>query len=355
VARPWRSAIAGGGRVATSGRCGEIIVLRSAIVAICLVVVGSNVVAAQQWARKMFEITDHDFGVVARGGKVEFPFTFKNIYKEDLHVSHVRSSCGCTIPRVTRDTVKTYEESAIIAAFNTRTFQGQRSATLTVVFDKPYYAEVQLNVRGLIRNDISLQPESINLGTVASGSPVEKRLRIDYSGRGDWRVLDVLNNSSYLETKLVELSSPYGRTSYDLYVRLKPGAPEGIIREELMLRTNDSRGTEMPVCVEGRVLSELTVSPAPLLLGLVRAGESVTKKLIVRGTAPFRITDIDCGDDCFDFELSKASKPLHLVPVTFTAGDKPGKFSAKILLKTDLESGYSPEVVAHAQVVASDR
>jgi len=343
------------GDVASKGHRGEFIVLRSAIVTIGLLVVGSNIAAAQQWAVKMFEVTDHDFGVVARGGKVEFPFTFTNIYEEDLHVSHVRSSCGCTIPRVTRDTVKTYEKSAIVAAFNTRTFQGQRSATVTVVFDKPYYAEVQLHVRGLIRSDILLQPESINLGTVTSGAPVEKRLRIDYSGRGDWRVLDVLNNSRYLETKLVQRSGDYGRKSYDLFVRLKPDAPQGIIRDELMLRTNDSRGSELPICVEGRVLSEITVSPAPLLLGLVHVGESVTKKLIVRGTKPFRITDINCGDDCFEFELSKASKPLHLVPVTFVAGDKPGDVSAKIRLKTDLKSGYSPEVVAHAQVVLANQ
>ncbi len=341
------------GGFATKRLDGEFIVLRTAAIAICLTIVSSNVVAAQAWARKMFEITDHDFGVVARGGKVEFPFTFTNIYEEDIHVSHVRSSCGCTIPRVTIETVKTYEKSAIVAAFNTRTFQGQRSATLTVVFDKPYYAEVQLNVRGMIRSDITLKPESINLGTVAAGTPVEKRLRIDYSGRGDWRVLDVLNNSPYLETKLTQLSGSYGRTSYELFVRLKPGAPEGVLREELFLRTNDSRGTEMPICVEGRVLSELTITPAPLLIGSVRVGESVTKKLIVRGTAPFRITDISCGDDCFEFELSSASKPLHLVPVTFVAGDKPGKVSAKILLKTDLKSGYSPEVVAHAQVIAA--
>lgn len=329
--------------------------LRSAFVAVCLAVLSCNVVAAQEWARKMFQVYDHDFGVVARGGKVEFPFTFKNIYEEDVHVSHVRSSCGCTTPRVTRDTLKTYEESAIVAAFNTRTFQGQRSATLTVVIDRPYYAEVQLNVRGFIRDDILLQPESIDLGTVAAGSPVEKRLRIDYSGYGDWKVLDVVNNNPYLETSLVEAPSSYGKKSYELAVRLKPDAPEGIIRDELMLRTNDNRGVEMPVCVEGRVLSEVTVSPTPLLLGSVRPGETITKKLIVRGTAPFRITNIDCGDDCFNFELSEASKPLHLVPVTFVAGDTPGKVTAKIRLKTDLESGYSPEIVAHAQVLPADQ
>jgi hypothetical protein len=50
----------------------------------------------QEWARKMFEATNHDFVSVARGSKVEYRFNFTNLYKEDVHIASVRSSCGCT-------------------------------------------------------------------------------------------------------------------------------------------------------------------------------------------------------------------------------------------------------------------
>ena len=120
--------------------------------------------AAQQWAQKMFSATKHDFGPVARGSKAEFEFQVENVFKEDIHIAAVRSSCGCTSPSVTHDTLKTYEKGAIVAKLNTASFLGHRSATITVVIDKPYYAEVQLQVSGFIRSDVVFEPGLINFG-----------------------------------------------------------------------------------------------------------------------------------------------------------------------------------------------
>ncbi len=41
----------------------------------------------QEWAKKMFKETEHDFGTVARGAKAEYRFVFENIYLEDIHIA----------------------------------------------------------------------------------------------------------------------------------------------------------------------------------------------------------------------------------------------------------------------------
>ena len=84
-------------------------------------------VTAQEWARKMFSTTSHEFGTVARSSKQEFAFEFSNLYKEDVHVASVRSSCGCTTPRVTQASLKTHEKSQIVAVYNTNSFLGART------------------------------------------------------------------------------------------------------------------------------------------------------------------------------------------------------------------------------------
>ena len=106
----------------------------------------------------MFEATNHDFESVARGSKVQHRFVFTNLYKEDVHISSVRSSCGCTTAEFTDRPLKTYEKGEVIATLNTRSYSGQRSATLTVTFDQPFYAEVQLLVTGFVRTDVVLDP-----------------------------------------------------------------------------------------------------------------------------------------------------------------------------------------------------
>ncbi|MGO8744919.1 MAG: DUF1573 domain-containing protein [Thermoguttaceae bacterium] len=71
------------------------------------------------------------------------------------------ASCGCTTPIVEKDTLKTYERGAVLAHFNTDRFNGPHGATLTVTFDRPMFAQVQLNVSGL--GCMPCQPRRVDL------------------------------------------------------------------------------------------------------------------------------------------------------------------------------------------------
>ncbi|MDO7681112.1 MAG: DUF1573 domain-containing protein, partial [Pirellulales bacterium] len=62
--------------------------------------------AGQEWAEKMFSVTSHNFGTVAKGSKTEFRFIYRNLYEEDVHVSSVRTSCGCTQPAITKKLIE---------------------------------------------------------------------------------------------------------------------------------------------------------------------------------------------------------------------------------------------------------
>src|SRR4051794_26574573 len=107
-------------------------VRRIASMTVLLLLSWAGAAQAQEWARKMFTDTTHDFGSVAKAGKTQYRFKFKNIYEEPLHVAGVRSSCGCTSAEASKTDLKTWETGEIIATFNTNSFLGNHSATLTV-------------------------------------------------------------------------------------------------------------------------------------------------------------------------------------------------------------------------------
>jgi hypothetical protein len=305
---------------------------------------------AEDWATKMFDETRHDFGKVARGAKVEYHFKFRNLYVEDLHVASVRTSCGCTSPRVSQDTLKTYEEASVIAHFNTDTFSGQRGATLTVVFDKPYYAEVQLRVDGYIRTDVVLSPSGVDFGTLDVGQTAERDLTVSYSGRSDWRITGVKSGSKYVAAEANEISRVGGQVKYGLKVKLNPDAPPGYVQEQIVLLTNDARAPELPIDVEGKLAPALVVSPSSLFLGIVPAGQKVTKQIVVQGKRPFKIIDVKADAKNFEFKKSDAAKVVHLVPVTFTAGETVGNVNFHIEISTDLGDAAIGEVTAYAQI-----
>jgi hypothetical protein len=311
----------------------------------------SGSASAQDWARAMFEQSQHNFGTVARSAKAEHRFVFSNPYVEDAHVIGVRSSCGCTSVRVEKPLVKTHEKSEIIATFNTRAFQGQRGATLTVTFDKPFYAEVQLHVSGYIRSDVVLEPGGVQFGAIEQGHPAESRVAVTYTGRSGWKIAGVQCSNPNLRGEVVETRRAGGQVAYDLKLSLDGDAPAGYLNEYVMLVTNDPTPTQILVAVEGRVQASISVSPAMLFMGVVPPGEKATKQLVVKGARPFRIIAIDCDDAHFEFDTHDAGTPktLHLIPVTFSAGSNPGKTTQTIRIETDLGS-FTPELSAYAVV-----
>ena len=299
----------------------------------------------------MFKDSEHDFGTCARNARAEHEFVFENLYMEDVHVSGVRTSCGCTTPSVVNSTVKTYEKGAILAHFNTDKFSGQRGATLTVTIDKPFYAEVQLHVKGYIRSDVDINPGSVQLGDVDQGTPVDQKVSVNFGSSSDWRIVNIKSANPYLKAQAVETGRGNGQTAYELKVHLDPKAPVGYVNDYLMLVINDDRGTQIPVLVEGRVDAGITVSPAALFMGVVQPGQKVTKQLIVKSKKPFKIQSINCDEKSFEFDTSaeNAPKTLHIIPVTFVAGADMGKVVKTIKIETD-QGKYTPELSAYAVV-----
>ncbi len=170
-----------------------------------------------------------------------------------------------------------------MAHINSATFLGSKGATITVTFDKPLRGQAQLQVNAYIRKDVVLQPSSVELGSVDQGTVAERTIRITFPGRSDLRLLGVRSTNPHVSGELTRSGSGRQQTAYDLRVRLDSNAPAGYIKDHLVLTTNDRRRSQIPVSVEGRVVSGLTVSPQWLFLGTVEPGQKVSKMVIVRG------------------------------------------------------------------------
>jgi hypothetical protein len=302
------------------------------------------------WAEKMFEERSHDFRAVGRGTKSEHLFEFKNLYEEEIHVAAVRSSCGCTTPTVTKDTLKTHETSAIVAKFNTSTFVGKKAATITVVFDRPYYAEVQLKVSGFIRTDITFDPPEVAFGEIASGDETTQEIEITHTGNSNWKITDVRSHCDHLKVQLGPPQRSPGMVRYRMRVNVLDSMPEGDVRERLTIVSNDRSFPTTEMSINGRVRPTLSVSPSAVSFGTANPGSTVEKRLLVRGESPFSITDIVCADPRFEFDTPAGEKKLHFVKLRFNAGDEEDRVGQKIRIETDLKGGKSVTCVVTGTV-----
>jgi len=316
-------------------------------------------VRAADWAKAMFDHTTHDFGMVPRGSEAEHRFTIENIYLEDAHIKSVSSSCHCTDVKVTTPSLKTHEKSQIVATLNTRKFTGSKDATIRVVFDKPFPAEVQLHIHSYIRTDVVLEPGCVRFGQVAEGSTVTKTIDLRHAGNSKWKITGLENEDPHIDVSIQPAAANSDQATYQLVFTLKETAPPGYIRRHVTLLTNDQNPSAQRVLVpiEGVVAAIVSVRPSPVAFGSVPIGREVTRNVVVQGQKEqesFQILELAGPDDRFSVSSSaklKTALRVHLVPVTFKAGKKPGKIEGEILIRTDIDGGRTLRVKVTGEVV----
>jgi hypothetical protein len=313
---------------------------RSLISCFALILTTASTLPAQEWAQNLFKVKEHDFGSIARGAKAEYVFEITNNLIPDVHIYGVRTSCGCTTPSIAngKDLLKTYEKGGILAHLNSDTHLGQRHATLTVTFDRPYYAEVQLDIRAYVHTNVLMEPSAVEFGAVTEGKPVEKRLRLYRADLPGWQITNVAFTDPHLKGEIIPVARRGYETWYDLRVVLDGKTPSGYLNDHAVLMTNDPVMAQMPIQIEGQVRSSVSVSPSDLFLGVLRTGEKVTRPLVVKADKPFRIKAIVGDKGAFEIPPTPSdAKETHIVPVTFVASpSETGKVVKTIHIETDL-------------------
>ncbi|MGC9330653.1 MAG: DUF1573 domain-containing protein [Bacteroidales bacterium] len=103
---------------------------------ILIVLFGFNASAQTKEASISWDKTTHNFGTFKEeAGKQTAKFTFKNTGGENLIITNVRSSCGCTAPDWTKEPVKPGESGYVTATYNPSNRPGKFNKSITVTIN----------------------------------------------------------------------------------------------------------------------------------------------------------------------------------------------------------------------------
>ncbi|MFN0050948.1 MAG: DUF1573 domain-containing protein [Planctomycetales bacterium] len=318
------------------------------------VALSASTAFAQQWAEKMFDKLEHDFGVVARGAEAKYRLVITNKYRDDVHISNVRTSCGCTAATPSKDTLKSLEQAYIELTMDTKKFTAQKDSSVTITIDRPQPAEVRIPVRAFIRSDVVLSPGGANFGPITRGSDAERKIAVAYAGRENWTIRNVISKNPNIVAKVVETSRGGGRVNYDLVVTAKGSTPLGDFRDQLTLVTDDPTNPNLPVLVDGKVENLYAVTTELLDFGTLNAGTKKTMNLIVRGKQPFTIEKLESEHSAerFEVRIPVEAKAIHVIPLTLIAPAEAGTVTEEFTITI---AGYSDPVTfkAHGKIVAA--
>jgi hypothetical protein len=286
--------------------------------------------AAQElnWAQKMFEKQSIDFGKVATGAECTYRLKIKNIYKEPVYVANVTTSCGCSAAKPSAKVIPSGEEIYVEISMDTLRFKRQKDSAALITLSEPLHGltqEVRIPLSVYIRTDVVFTPGSVNFGALEKGVGGERKVRVEYAGRPDWKILDITSPNPSVTAKAQEAGRSNGLVSYDLFVSLKPDAPEGGLRHQLTLVTDDPVTPHVPLVVDGRVEADFTVTPSVWTIGTVAPGTTKTQVVVIRGHKPFKIQGIEATTalECFKVVLPQEEKLVHVLPLKFVAPTEP--------------------------------
>ena len=300
----------------------------------------ASAASAQEWIQSAFPERAHDFGTVARGSKLRHKFMLVNRSNQDIQILDWRTKCGCTEVKVGAKDIPPGTQTSIEAVLDTTRFQGYKPSGLTLVLSKPSYVEVDLNLSCFIRADITITPGAADFGTLARGSTPSVALQLTYAGgTPNWGIFGMNTKTDFMEAKIErQASGAGGQVGYLLTATLKPNLPPGFFKDEITLKTNDPSSPTLPIAVVANVQSAVTVSPSNLVLGTVKAGSEVTKKVIVRSSKPFKITATKSTESFLTVSApGTEAKALYALEVKFKAPTAPGPLHATLDITTDVK------------------
>ncbi len=325
--------------------------MRKAVLALGLVVLLAGSVRGQEakpWLEKIFLAVpgtslSHDFGTVARGAQLTHRFKMKNIYAVPLEITKIRVSCGCVTWTQSTNVLQPNEDGYIDITMDARLFNGPKAVSIYVTVGPEYISTATLRVSAVARQDVVFNPGTVNFGIVQRGQTPTLTLDVEYSGVLDWRILEVIKNSAApFQVKVEEIyrrmafGNRPGRVGYRFTVTLKPDAAAGPFKQELILKTNDPASPNLTVPVEGTIQASLAVAPSSLQMGAVKVADKQTRRVIVRGSRPFRIVGVDGTGGGLTVDIPDRTAATHILTVTFQP-TQAGPLRKRLTIRTDLD------------------
>lgn len=320
------------------------------------------------WAQKMFSpALKHDFGSVAKGADVRCQFTITNIYKERVEIRNPRSSCGCGKPTLVDPKNPAVQTSAVMLETNESaalvvqidTIGHDRAKTPTISVDITFYADtgayskvVDIPITVYIRPDLVMTPGAADFGNLDIGAGGERQINIAYAGAESWKILDVKSGNPNVQPTLVQLNRGAGRVDYMLTIRVAPNTPEGALREQLQLVTNDLNSPNVPYLVRANITPEFQVIPPVVKFGTLKPGVKKTVSVIVKGKTPFKIEQFECESNRRWFQAGRApeARTIHRVEITVDPPNEPGPVKETFL--ATIEGRQVPIKFAGEAVIA---
>jgi hypothetical protein len=286
-----------------------------------------------------FSEEEWDFGKVKEDERPVHIFTIKNTGREELIISRVRSSCGCTATMLSSDNIQPGKLAELKVTFNPTGYNTLVKKDIYIESNDPQLSKakitIAIEVEPIPSPQAFLSNSQWDLGLVSQGDLPTFAFTIENKGELDL-IIDKIDASEYIQydTEMPltilpgekqEITFTYDSSQHEL----------GEVRESVRIYCNDPRRKAFSLRVDGYVKekSAPTVSISPVGINFNLAadseGETIGKFILENsGKEGIKITSIKTSADYIvplksEIELNSTEKEnLQVILLRDKVSDK---------------------------------
>jgi hypothetical protein len=295
----------------------------------------SDINVSAQGPEIFFENPDFNFGQIFKGQKIEHIYEFENRGKDILYIGKVKSSCGCTAVILTNNTIPPGKTGEIRATFNSKSYKGKVTKSISVISNDPERPSYKLTISGKIIEDVSVKPKNINFGLVYIGEKTNKTVTIKSQTKPDFKIKKISSSKPFINASIVEEKNG----EYVIKVVLKDNHKIGRFSGGIYLKTNSRIQKKVNIPFFGEIVGDITTYPKRIYYGITTRGKELTQKLFVKiNKINTKILEVKTFPDYVStkiVEQGETDNPHYLIEVKLDAETTIGKINGVIELHTN--------------------
>lgn len=200
-----------------------------------------------------FEERVYDFGIAGQEKTIACEFRFVNVGQETLVIESVKTSCGCLAILIPSKEIPVDADGVIKVSFETGKFKNRQTKNIYVHSNDPDEPEIELEVTGMVKTGIVLDPEFLSFGDTQKGNAITRTFKIINLGEEPLVLNRVEVAKDYFTSKFDSLRDER-YMGYKVDVVLRLDAPEGRFTEVITLHTNSHKHPRIDIPVIGNVI-----------------------------------------------------------------------------------------------------
>ena len=233
-----------------------------AVIAAAAVLLASAALAQPSKPRAVFKETSHDFGKVKQGDVVSHEFVFTNEGGSALVVEKVETTCGCTAALVSEKTIAPGKTGRIKTTFDTRGYSGRLSKYVYLVSNDSQDPRRELALVATVEVPpsarIDVDRYNVDIGLLLEGESFTAKIVIKSAGERELKVEMAHENVQFFsggKPLASPLFLPRGE-SREIELRFPPQSKTGVLRDYVLIKSNDPVRTTLSIYVSRYVISK---------------------------------------------------------------------------------------------------